>query len=324
MGIGDELLIAEGNPAHAAGLKKLFDAKGYVVSAVGSLAEAQDRLTRKYYPVVLVDQDLDRPSGGLQLVREVKGQGTGSTAVIVLSGRRSVDAAIEAFRGGAHDVIAKSRDHVPRLVREVGLACERAKATRDDSVLRESLAVHDEAFGILLTLARVAYHDVSIAATQGLRPRILVVESDTGQLPALGELLGSEDWELTAEMTGGAALDKASSHPFDIVLARDELPDLRGSMVVKTIQAEHAETLGYVYGTPGPEGRVERFEEGRSAEMVRPYESFEDLRPILDAAVQRLMFTARDRRVISHFRAEHPAFFRRYAELKMRLGRLLD
>ena len=28
MGIGDELLIAEGNPAHAAGLKKLFDAKG--------------------------------------------------------------------------------------------------------------------------------------------------------------------------------------------------------------------------------------------------------------------------------------------------------
>ena len=321
MAIGDELLIAEGNPSHRAGLKRLFEGKGYVVSAVGTTAETEARLAQKYFPVVLIDQDLDRASGGLALLRHVR-RVSESSSVVVLSGRRSVDAAIEAFREGAVDVIAKSREHVPRLVRQVAVACERAKASRDDSLLRESLAVHDEAFAILLTLARSAYHDVSVAATQGIRPRVLIVESDTAQLPALGEALRSDDWELGAEITGGAALDKASTEPFDVVIARDELPDLRGTMVVKTIQAQHAETLGYVYGAPGPEGRVERYEEGRSAE-VRSFESMDDLRGVIESAVRRLVGTARDRRVISAFRADHPTFFRRYAELKIRLGRLV-
>lgn len=321
MAIGDELLIAEGNPAHRTGLKKLFETKGYVVSALGSAAEAEARIAQKYYPVVLIDQDLDRASGGLALLRHVRAS-SASTVVLVLSGRRSVDAAIDAFREGALDVIAKSREHVPRLVRQVAVACERAKADRDDSLLRESLAVHDEAFAILLMLARTAYHDVSVAATQGIRPRVLVVESDTEQLPALGDALTSDAWELGAEITGGAALDKASSEPFDVIIARDELPDLRGTMVVKTIQAQRAETLGYVYSAPGPGGRVERYEEGRRAD-VRPFEAIGELRRVIEGAVDRLVGTARDRRVISAFRADHPNFFRRYAELKIRLGRLV-
>ena len=97
MAKGDELLIVDSIAAHREGMRKLFEGEGYVVSSIGSVAEARELIERKFFPVVLVDLDVDRPGAGLDLVRFI-GERSSSTAVILLSGRRSFESAVQAFR----------------------------------------------------------------------------------------------------------------------------------------------------------------------------------------------------------------------------------
>jgi DNA-binding response OmpR family regulator len=123
-------------------------------------------------------------------------------------------------------------------------------------------------------------------------------------------------------MSGGAGLDKAGDQPFELVAARDELMDLKGTMVVKTVQADRAETVGLVYSSGADGGRIERYEHGSTSQVERPFEGLEHLVGRLEQEVDRLASTQRDRRVLQAFRADHEDFFRRFGELKLRISRL--
>lgn len=322
MAQGDELLIVDANPGHQQGMRKLFEDAGYVCTATGNIAEARELLEQKFFPAALVDLDVERAGAGLDLLRAAR-ERSPATAVVVLTGRRSCEAAIAAFRLGAADVVFKQPDQVEHLKNAVGAACDRNRATKgDDAIFEQIQHVLDESFRVMLALARKVYRDVSTGSGQA-KPRVLVVEGDQDFLQRLARLLADKDWEIAAEMAGGAALDKASEHVFDVVAARDELMDLPGGMVVKTMQASRAEMVGLVYSKPGSEGRIERYVEGRAEDVDRPFEGPEHLVRKLEEVVERLGATQRDRRTIQAFRSDHEDFFRRFAELKLRIDRMV-
>jgi DNA-binding NtrC family response regulator len=324
MAAGDEILIVDSIEAHLQGMRKLFDDAGYVVTATGYLADARKLVENKFFPVALVDLDVERPGSGLDIVRFIRDRSR-QTSVVLLTGRRSYEGAVEALRLGVTDVVLKQPDQVDHLKHAVSLGCDRYRASGDgdEGMLREMQAVLDESFRIMLAMARDVYADISVATEASFRPRILIVDGDGDFLQKLAQLIQGKDWHIAAEMSGGAALDKASEHTFDLVASRDELMDLTGAMVVKSVQATRAETIGLVYSAPGGEGRIERIQEGRSSDAERPFQGPEHLVRKLDQLVVELGTTQRDRRVIQAFRRDHEDYMRKYAALKMRLDRLV-
>ncbi len=324
MAEGDELLIVDGRESDLEGMRRLFEQQGYVCTATSDGRSVAELVQRKFFPAALVDLDVGKPGAGIDVVRAIR-ERSHPTSVVLLTGRRSFEAAVEALRLGVVDVVVKRPEEVDHLKRIVAVACDRSRATDGSSeLLRDVQSVMGEAFKIILDMGRKQFQDVSIGSGSTFRPRVLVVDGDSEFLSELANLIGGKPWEIAAEMNGGGALDKAGDHRFDVVACREELMDLRGSMVIKTIQAQHAETLGLVYSAPGPAGHVDMYREGQMDEAWRPFGGAQHLVARIEQVIETLGATQRDRRIIQAFRAAHQDFFRRYAELKLRIDRLLE
>lgn len=322
MPAGSELLIVDTVPRDREGMREYFDGLGYVCTAVDSAQEARNLVVQKFFPAALVDLDVGQPGAGVDLVRYIR-QRSRPTSVVLLTGRRSFEGAVEAYRAGAMDVVRKSPEHVDHLKQQVALACERYQAAEEgDELYREIRSVLDESFKVMLGLSRKVYAHLSLAAAP-LRPQILIVDQEQEFLRELSELVQDKPWDITGEMTGGAALDKGMSQKVDIVAARDELMDLRGSMVIRSIQANRGEALGLLYsGADG--GHIDRMEQGQVEETYRPFGGAQDLVDRIEALFQELGTKSQERRFIQAFRADHQDFVRRYAELKLRIDRLIN
>lgn len=67
--------------------------------------------------------------------------------------------------------------------------------------------------------------------------RVLLVEEDEWLTKALPPLLANT-FKLTTVVSGGAALDQISERQFDLALVKENLPDLPGRMVARTLSAQ--------------------------------------------------------------------------------------
>ena len=100
-----KVLVVEDEPGARDALVELVTELGYETSAAGSVAEAESALARLAPEVCITDLGL--PDGdGLDVVRAAKAPGR-DCAVVVLTGRGSVRAAVEAMKAGAHDFLLK-------------------------------------------------------------------------------------------------------------------------------------------------------------------------------------------------------------------------
>lgn len=323
MAEGDELLIVDGTEAHREGMRALFDGEGYVCTAVDTAGAARTLVERKVFPAALVDLDVDHLGAGLDLARFVLDRSPG-TSVVLLAGRRSFEAAVEALRIGALDLVVKAPDQVPHLRSVVRVACERHRARDDgDALWGDVHALLEDALRVQLALARGVYAEASAGSGMRFRPRVLLVDGDQAFLEGLGATLAERDWDLGVVVNGGAALDRTSQDAWDVVACRQELDDLRGSIVLKSVQSARSETLGLLYTVPGPEGHLDLYREGRVEEVERPFRDAGQLVAKLDQVVELLGATARDRRVLAAFRRDHQDYIRRFAELKLRIDRLV-
>lgn len=322
---GYELLIVDGAPRDRDAMKRIFEEAGYVTTAVGTTGEARSLVERKFFPVAIVELDVERPGAGLDLARFMR-TSSRPTSVILLTKRRSFEAAIEALRIGCADVVVKQAEQIPYLKQVVLAGCDRASGDGEgnDALLNEARSVLDDAFKIMLDMGRSVYGDVSVTAVVEFRPRILVVDSNADFLRDVISALETKGWNVAGEMSGGGALDRAGSHDYHLIVCHRDLMDFRGSMVVKTIQAQRAEAVGAVYGVPGPEGTIDIYREGQVTETHRPFRRAADLVDRISVLVDSLSTTVRDRRVIQAFRGDHEAFFRRYGELRLRLNKIYE
>src|SRR5687768_988436 len=128
---GSEVLIVDSSERDREGMRKFFDGRGFVCTAVGDGASARRFATQKFFPVALVDLDVDQPDAGIDLVRFLR-ERSRQTSIVLLTGRSSFEGAVEAFRAGAIDVVRKSPDHVEHLGEVVGVAAERYQHAESD------------------------------------------------------------------------------------------------------------------------------------------------------------------------------------------------
>jgi len=321
MSAGHELLIVDGVERDREGLRRWFDERGYVCTAVDSGARAADLAGQKVFRVALVDLDIGGDGRGVEVVEAIR-ERSRVTAIVGTTGRRSFDLAVRAFRAGAIDVVLKDPESVEHLAQVVERAALRAEASAGGDLFGEVRDVMDEAFKVMLHLSRGVYAHLS-AAKAPIRPRVLIVDGDQEFMRELAFLVEDEPWEVHAEMSGGAALDRGMTTSLDIVASRAELMDLRGSMVVKSIQAQSPEVIVLVYTASG-DGRIDHYEQGEVRSSTAALSGPEDLFHAVSERVDQLDERAQERRFIQAFTGEHREFVKRYADLKQKIDRLIS
>jgi len=318
---GEELLIADGTDRDREGLRKLFDEQGYVCTACADMQTAQDLAQRKFFPVAVIDLDFGGPSGGLELARFIA-RTSPPTRMVLLAGRRSFEAVVDALRLGIADVVSKRPDQVAHLQSTVRRAIDLSHSgDKGGALLHEVKDVLTESLRILLAMGRKLYGgpDTSTAGL-AIKPAILIVDDDQGFLRQLANKLAEKPWDVSVELSGGSGLDRASTFSFQIVAVRENLADLPGPMVLRSAQEQQSQVLGLLYSTTG-EGKAERYEGGRPT-RAWPLASLDDLVDCMNELVQELAARREERRYMQAFRNEHGAFLKRFAELKARIDQL--
>jgi len=115
-------LLVDDDEAFVAGLAAAVAAESFTTTVVGSLAAARAEITRSVPDVLLLDIHL--PDGnGLDLFKDMP---TTSAEIVLMTGKASVETAVEALRHGAADYLVKPVD-LARLKRVLA----NASRTRD-------------------------------------------------------------------------------------------------------------------------------------------------------------------------------------------------
>jgi DNA-binding NtrC family response regulator len=99
------LLLVEDDNSVRSTVSTFLELEGYSVDAVGSTREALARLHADAYPIVISDIYLDERTG-LDVLQTAR-QRNPNCAVILMTGRGSMETVMAATRGGAFDYIAK-------------------------------------------------------------------------------------------------------------------------------------------------------------------------------------------------------------------------
>ncbi len=100
-----KLLIVEDDQSVRTTMVTCLELEGYSVEAVSSTHEAIDRLEKQNYPIVISDIYLDERTG-IDVLRTARRQNPGC-AVILMTGRGSMETVMAATEGGAFEYLAK-------------------------------------------------------------------------------------------------------------------------------------------------------------------------------------------------------------------------
>ncbi len=121
-----KILVVEDDPGLAITVGAALEAEGYAVSEATSAEQAIDRLTAENFAVVLSDIYMERQTG-LDVLHRAKALNP-SSAVILMTGKGSLDTVIEATRSGAFEYLSKPFS-IDRLLDTVRAAFKAAEET---------------------------------------------------------------------------------------------------------------------------------------------------------------------------------------------------
>ena len=319
MGQGEELLIADSADRDREGLRKLFEDAGYVCTACKDMETARELVRRKFFPAAVIDLDFESTNGGIDLARFLR-QHSKPTELVLLAGRRSFEAAVDALRLGVLDIVSKRPDQITQLRASIDRAVDRYHAGEGSGLVAEMREAMEDALKIMFSMARRVYHkeDGSDSGVK-MKPAILVIDEDQRFLGEVANLVAGKNWEISVELTGGSGLDKASTFSFQLFAVREELSDLPGSMVVRSAQGQGMEAPALLYSSVNH--CLERYAKGNST-RIWPFVGAADLVRRMEEVVEELAQLREERRYLQAFRSEHGAFLRRMADLKARIETL--
>lgn len=166
-----KLLLVEDDPALQLTIQTALEEKGYAVDAVYTTGEAIDRLTQEAFPIVISDIYIDERTG-LDVLDAAKRKDP-HCAVILMTGRGTVETVMAATRGGAFDYIAKPFDldvMIDAVERAVAIrGDEEAEAEEEDLPETEMIGVSPAMVEIYKTVSHVAPTDATV-----------IIEGETG------------------------------------------------------------------------------------------------------------------------------------------------
>jgi DNA-binding NtrC family response regulator len=331
---GQEVLVVDADEQVVKGLDRLLTKVGLIVTGTHDPVRARDQLLNKFYAVALVDADTPTPGGGIELLQFARDKSP-LTSVVIMTARKSYETAVKAFRAGAADVVLKEPDVVPYLRERVIEAAGDIKATADRNSLLEEVADTHEEF--LRRLREVSHELLDLEDRAAGRATddtalntvsVVVVDDDPAALGKLEQVLTSaQGWLFRAALSGGEALDVVTQMRPQIVIVKEDLPDLPGSMVVNTVKASAPDVLTLLYSPPGKSGRtgeVKLIDAGRAMTLVGSYTDPGQLVAPLGEIREALKQKGHERRYLQAFRQKHFEFLQRYNGIKVRLKEELD
>lgn len=305
-----------------------------VLLQASSAAEAQSffgSVTDKNRPriaLVMVDLDSLPSPSGIELLSALH-QEHPRLPLLALLTLPSYDLAVLAIRSGASDMILKGAELLPQLELRIPSLLQKAQAESDDGLLLyETGRLAEELLYKLTDTARRVGELRALLSHQAGSPlppeeetcRVLLVEEDEWLTKALPPLLANT-FKLTTVVSGGAALDQISERQFDLALVKENLPDLPGRMVARTLSAQAPETLVLMFTPPLQKrpGRLDRIEAGRFLALMNDFLAPSQIADRLGEMYQAQLARRRERRYLAEFRAENYDLLRRFAELRRRL-----
>jgi DNA-binding NtrC family response regulator len=329
----EDILIMDGNETVLHGLERVLRETGLGVTALTDPERARDQLAHRFYAVVLVDLDTPRPLGGLDLLRFTQ-QHAPLTSVIVMTPRRSFEAVAAAFRAGATDVVPKTDDAIPYLRDRVRAAAQSVRATINrDKLLDEVAEVHESFLKEMMDLSRHATDleekllrgdgEVSTTSVPAVLDLLVIDDGDSIPSRLTRELNAESGWRVRVVQSGGEALDAATQRPPHVLVAKDPLPDLPVTMLVKSVKATSPDLVAIAFRPPGERGpgEIKMVESSKMVVLVSSFSDVEQLVASLKEAREALRRKARERRSLSTFRMQHAEFLKRYQSLKQKLAR---
>lgn len=326
--VAHEVLVVDADEKVHKGMVQLLAPAGLHVTAVTDPEKALELVQAKFFGVVVLDLDTPTPNAGIDLVKKIHGRSP-TSVVIVMSPRKAFDAAVGAFREGAHDVVVKAPDMVEYLrTRIIAAAGDVARSGRTGTLLAEVRDKMEEFLKTLMAAERRAVdledrgrgRDLSRADLDG-EMRILCVDQDERLYKALAQPGVAPGFTFVFAQSGGEALDRVTNSRFHIALVGESLPDLPGPMVVKALKAQAPEmiVIAYVLG-----GKLEIVETTRSIPIVDKFTAATQLTSRLGELAEAHRAKGRERRYLQAFRERHYEFLRTFAELRKKIDKALE
>lgn len=321
--VAHEVLVVDGDPTVQKGMVQLLAPLELHVTPVGTHDKAVELITAKFFGIVIVDLDTPTPNAGLELVKKVH-EASPLSKLIVLSPRKSFEAAVAAFRAGAHDIVVKAPDQVAYLKERVLDAAGDATRKKGHSELFNDVREKLETFLRLLMESERRALDLEdrVAGRDSSRTdideelRVLVVDADSRLYEMLkkGSIAG---FTFEYAQSGGEALDRATTHSFHMVMVGPNLPDLPPQMVLQAVKTQSPEitVLSYQVG-----GTIDIVEGQRSIRLVDKFTAPNQLTDRLGELADAHRAKGRERRYLQAFREKHYEFLRKLAELRKRLA----
>ena len=124
-----KLLIVEDDPAVRTTMVTCLELEGYSVEAVASTREALASLEKQSYPIVISDIYLDERTG-IDILRSARRKNPGC-AVILMTGRGSMETVMAATEGGAFEYLAKPFE-MAQMIETIKRAEKLQSATGED------------------------------------------------------------------------------------------------------------------------------------------------------------------------------------------------
>ncbi len=249
------ILVVEDDSSVRTTLTTFLELEGYAVEAVATTGAAIEKLSVHSYPLVLSDIYIDERTG-LDVLNAAK-KSDPNCAVILMTGRGTMETVMAATRGGAFDYIAKpfDLDTLLETVRKAEASMLPAEdEDDDDEVLPSSDMVgsSSEMVSIYKTISRVAPTDatVMIEGETGTGKEMIArmihqnsprashpfVPVDCGSIPA--SLLESELFGAMRGSYTGADRDRVgvfeAAHRGTVFL--DEIGDIDGTFQLKLLR----------------------------------------------------------------------------------------
>ena len=162
-----KLLIVEDDAAVRNTMMTVLELEGYAPDAVASTREAIDRLAIESYPIVISDIYLDERTG-IDVLHAARRQNP-LCAVILMTGRGSMETVMAATAGGAFEYLAKPFEmaHMIDTIRRAekslsGIEDEDEAAAIDDLPDTEMIGSSSRMIEIYKTVSRVAPTDATV------------------------------------------------------------------------------------------------------------------------------------------------------------------
>jgi DNA-binding NtrC family response regulator len=160
------LLVVEDDSSVRNTVVTFLELEGYTVDAVSSTREALLKLQQEAYPIVVSDIYLDERTG--LDVRQAARAANPDCAVILMTGRGTMETVMRATQGGAFDYIAKPFE-LDRLLDTIKRAESRNKERPDDEDVAvedlpesEMIAISPKMVEIYKTISYVAPTDTTV------------------------------------------------------------------------------------------------------------------------------------------------------------------